>query len=98
GEKKAAAAREYFIKTVQKKEMPDEIQPIPSPAPSVSIIDFLVVAGLADSRSDAKRKVEQGGVYVDGKRVESANLTLNSEVDNGKIIKAGKRNYRKIVF
>ncbi len=98
GEKKAAVAREYFIKTVQKKEMPDEIQPIPSPAPSVSIIDFLVVAGLADSRSDAKRKVEQGGVYVDGKRVESVNLTLNSEVDNGKIIKAGKRNYRKIVF
>ncbi len=98
GEKKAKEAEEYFVKTVQKKEMPDEIQPAPSPSPSISIIDFLIVAGLADSRSDAKRKVEQGGVYADGKRVESANLILNSEFDNGKIIKVGKRNYRKIVF
>ena len=98
GEKKANEAQNYFIKTVQKGEMPNDIQIVPSPAPSVSIIDYLVKAGLATSKSDARRKIEQGGVNVEGKRVESINLILNSESDNGKIITVGKRHRKKIIF
>jgi len=98
GEKKAKEAQGYFIKTVQKKEIPNDVQISPSSAPEISIIDYLIEAGLANSRSDARRKVEQGGVSVGGKRVESIGLMLNSESDNGKIVKVGKRNYKKIVF
>ena len=98
GEKKAREAQDYFIKTVQKKEVPSDVQTSPSSAPEISIIDYLVEAGLAKSRSDARRKVEQGGVSVGDKRVESIGLMLNSESDNGKIVKVGKRNYKKIVF
>ena len=98
GEKEAAKAQEYFVKTVQKGEMPNDVQIVPSQAPSVSIIDYLVEAGLATSKSDARRKIEQGGVYVEGKRVESFDLILNSESDEGKIITVGKRHHKKIIF
>ncbi|MFA6306433.1 MAG: tyrosine--tRNA ligase [Patescibacteria group bacterium] len=98
GEKKAEAAEDFFVKTVQKKELPNDVQVVPSPALSVSIIDYLVIAGLAASKSDARRKIEQGGVNVEGKRVESINLILNSELDDGKIITVGKRHHKKIVF
>ncbi|MFH0955820.1 MAG: tyrosine--tRNA ligase [Candidatus Falkowbacteria bacterium] len=98
GEKKAQKAQENFINTFSKKQTPSDVRVIYSPAPSVSIIDYIIETGLATSKSDARRKIEQGGVYVDGKRVESVDLMLNSESDHGKIIKVGKRNFVKIVF
>lgn len=98
GEKKAKAAEEYFVKTVQRKETPSDVQVIPSPAPSISMVDYLVEAKLAISKAEARRKIEQGGVYIDGERVKSVNLILNSESDDGKIIKVGKINFRKIIF
>jgi tyrosyl-tRNA synthetase len=98
GDAKAKKAQKQFIKTFQKKEIPDDVRIIPSHAPKISIIDYLTDSGLATSRSDARRKIEQGGVYVDGKRVESVDFILDSESDYGKIIKVGKRNFVKIVF
>jgi tyrosyl-tRNA synthetase len=98
GEEAAQIAQENFINTFSKKQTPSDVRVTPSPAPSISIIDYIIETGLATSKSDARRKIEQGGVYVDGKRVESVDLMLNSESDHGKIIKVGKRNFVKIVF
>jgi len=98
GETEAKKAQEYFINTFSKKEMPDEIEIFTSPIPSISIADYLVKAGLATSKSDARRKIEQGGVSIDGKKINSADLELSSEKDNGKIIKVGKINFIKIKF
>jgi tyrosyl-tRNA synthetase len=95
GEDDAREAREYFVNTFSKKEIPDEIQAVPSPAPKISIIDYMIEAKLADSKSDARRKVEQGGVSVNGEKINSVDFMLDSELDYGKVIKVGKRNFVK---
>ncbi len=42
-----------------------------SPATGCTIVDALVEAGLAKSKSDARRTIEQGGAYVNNRRIDS---------------------------
>jgi tyrosyl-tRNA synthetase len=95
GEVAAAEARDYFIKTFSQKEMPTDIQAVPSSAPDILIVEYLVECKLAKSKSDARRKIEQGGVYINGERVTSTDMMLNTENDYGKIIKVGKKDFVK---
>jgi tyrosyl-tRNA synthetase len=84
-------AEDAFVKTFQKKEIPDEI-----PEKKVSskmLADVLVEVGFADSKSDARRTIVQGGVKVDGKVVDDAAL----EVGPGSLIQKGKRFFVRIV-
>lgn len=94
-EKDAEDAKAFFEKTVQKREMPEEIPTVElNPENHKQISELLVDLGLVASRSEAKRLVEQGGVLVNDELVEQPNLELIPE-DN-MIIKAGKRNYVRI--
>ena len=91
----ATHAQEYFEKTVQKKELPEDIPTFEMrPDEHLVITDLLVRAGLAASRSEAKRLVEQGGVEVDSDVVDSPTEEIIPE-DN-MLIKSGKRNYIRI--
>ena len=94
GKEKAGVAQGYFVKTIQKKELPDEIEEI-EVKKGESIFDALAKSGLAQSKSDARRKIEQGGVSIDGKIMEDFQISLDETFD-GKIIKVGKRHFRKI--
>ena len=84
GKDEAEKAKEYFVKTISNKEIPDDVQIFPSSAPQISILDYMVESGLATSKSDARRKIEQGGVSLNGERVASAELMLDSESFMGK--------------
>ncbi len=95
-EEAAKKAQDYYVKTRQEKEVPDEVEPSPAP-PEISLIDFMVKYDLATSKGDARRKIEQGGVGIDGERIKDPSYEL-SETDNGKIIKVGKFHFRKIVI
>lgn len=53
-----------------------------------SLVDFLVEAGLAVSKSEARRLILQGGVEVDGEKVSSP--TEEITLKNGTFIKVGK--------
>jgi tyrosyl-tRNA synthetase len=57
------------------------------------LADVLVEVGFADSKSDARRTIVQGGVKVDGKVVDDAAL----EVGPGSLIQKGKRFFVRIV-
>ena len=95
GEKQANEAREYFINTFSKKEIPDDIQEVSAPE-GQSILDFLVACGGATSKSDARRKIEQGGVKIDGEKISDTQEKLSKKL-NGKILKVGKKMFRRIV-
>jgi tyrosyl-tRNA synthetase len=87
----AIEAEEHFRRTVQHKELPDEISEHAVTADNASLRDFIVEAGLCKSRGEAKRLVLQGAVEVDGNTVKDSNFLLSS----GNIIKVGKRRYVK---
>jgi tyrosyl-tRNA synthetase len=95
-EEEAGKAAEYFEKTVQEKEIPSDI-PLVSIDPSGSIADVLVATGLALSKSDAKRLVEQGGVEIDNERIQDPSLTFETLAKNDEtIIQVGKRKFARI--
>ena len=94
GEKKAQEAQDYFIKTIQKKEVPKKVVSIEVFVES-SIISAMVLASLAKSNADAKRKIKQGGVEIDGQKIVDINTKINSSM-NGQILKVGKRGFRRI--
>ena len=65
----------------------------------IDILAVLVKSGQASSRSDARRAVTQGGVSVDGEKVTDITTTYAPADFNGegKIVKKGKKNFRRVV-
>jgi len=97
GEDKARDARDYFIKTFSQKEIPENVN-VEVIAPLQEIDGVLASIKLAKSKSDAGRKIEQGGVSIDGEKVTDKKLILKPELHNNKVIKVGKKDFVKIVF
>ncbi|MDO9230943.1 MAG: tyrosine--tRNA ligase [bacterium] len=95
GEEAADKAQENFVRTVQKKEVPDVVVE-ENGNNGEKLIDFIVRAKLASSNGDAKRKIEQGGVSIDGEIVKDIQIKISKDM-NGKILKVGKREFRKII-
>ncbi len=68
-------------------------------AGNMDIMAVLVKAGLCDSRSDARRAVQQGGVSVEGEKVTdiSTNYALDDFAGEGKVVKRGKKKFAKVI-
>ncbi len=90
GKKKADAAEERFVKTIQNKEVPDDIEEVK--VVSSNIVEILVETKLASSKSEARRLLEQGGIKIDGKTITDP----NHKVSVSSVIQKGKREYRKL--
>lgn len=66
---------------------------------AIGILDLLVKAQLAPSKSEARRNVQQGGVSVDGEKITDVNaaVSLSSIEEKGEIVvKKGKKTFRKV--
>lgn len=65
----------------------------------LDIMAVLVRASLCESRSDARRAVQQGGVSVDGEKVTdiSTSYTLDEFAGEGKVVKRGKKKFAKVI-
>ena len=66
----------------------------------IDILSILQKSGLAPSRSEARRNVEQGGVSVDGNQVKDikAVFTKDQLAGEGMVVKRGKKNFKKVVL
>ena len=66
---------------------------------AIDIQAILVKAGLATSRSDARRSVEGGGVSVDGDKITDPFASFKPEDHkDGRVIRKGKKNFKKVLF
>mgnify|MGYP002519818702 CR=1 FL=1 len=66
---------------------------------SIDIMSVLVKAGMTQSRSEARRAVEQGGVTVNGEKVTDIKTTYAKDTFAEEfIIKKGKKSFNKIVL
>jgi tyrosyl-tRNA synthetase len=94
----AEAAQKEYEKTREQGELPTDIKGIKISEKEINILDLLVKSGLASSKGEARRMVEQGGVkFIDKENVEiKKDWKENVEIKKGIIIQAGKRNFRKI--
>lgn len=94
GEEAANEAKEYFERVFSKKELPEDISELQVKS-GAALIDILVEAGLSESKADARRKIEQGGVKFDDEPAIDWKLAIDGSF-SGKIMKVGKREFRKI--
>ena len=66
---------------------------------AIDILSLLVKAGLAVSRSDARRAVEQGGVSADGEKIADIKKSFTAdELRNGVLLKKGKKSFKKAIL
>ena len=94
GEKAALKAKENFVKTFSKKEIPDDIgtEEISKDVLMNGTTIMLVTIGVAKSNSEARRLINQGAVKVDGRAVSDP----NEKRKDGEVVKVGKHKFFKI--
>lgn len=64
---------------------------------SIPLLDLLVNQNIFPSRREAKRMVRQGGVYLDGQRIEDIAFKIDLRKKSDLILKIGKRKFYRIV-
>ena len=105
GEEEAAKAQEgaraLFAAGASTENMPTfELSEEDFTDGAIDILSILNKSGLAASRSEARRNVEQGGVSVDGNPVKDIKAVFSREqfAGDGMVVKRGKKNFKKIVL
>ena len=67
---------------------------------NIDMISLLHKSGLAGSRSESRRAIEQGGVAIDGEKITDIKYLVPGEKLQGEgiVLKKGKKNFRKITL
>ena len=82
-------------------DVPSKQMPRATLAAGLNMVDALVAAGLAKSKGEARRTIEQGGAYVNNRRIDSIDRQL-SEADLASetvmVLRSGKKKYALLSF
>ena len=100
-DKAKEAARSLFAAGKVSDNMPSTDIPAEQFAQgAVSVIDLLILTGLAPSRGEARRLIQQGGVSVDDKKVTAIDETVpETSFEKGYVVlKKGKKAFHKAVY
>ena len=63
----------------------------------IGILDLMMAAKLVPSKREARQLIQQGGILMDGEKVENPTLVITAEqLQNGVVIKKGKKTYHKV--
>jgi len=93
----AASASSHFERVFVQGEPPDELQEAQFAAPSGAVhMPALIADVFGGSRSDARRKIAQGAVKLDGVPLGGDELDVASERVDGAIVQVGKRQFRRM--
>ena len=92
-----AAAEADFDRRFVAREMPDDVEDawLGTAADPVHMPE-LVSRLFGGSRSEARRKLAQGGVRLDGETLAADSLDLPAEQLAGKVLQLGKRQFRRL--
>ncbi len=91
GEVDAKTAQENFIKTFQQKEIPDEMPEFDLQA-GQTIVDVILAAKLAESKSKARALIKQKGVRLDGEVLERGDAVF----PHHGVLQVGKRRFLRV--
>lgn len=90
----AREAREHFERVFSRREVPDDMPELTVPAGGVGLLAFLADEGLAGSRGEARRLVQQGAVRLDDERVTDVGHHLDPA--DGTVLRVGKRRFARL--
>jgi tyrosyl-tRNA synthetase len=95
GAGRGAGALEHFNARFRDGELPEDMPEITAGVAPMGVLKVLREAGLAASASEAQRNVEQGGVRIDGDRVEDKSLKLPAGTY---VMQVGKRRFARVTL
>ncbi len=101
GEEAANRARAHFERTIIRKEAPEDLepfQPTPDEGSCIALVNLIVQAGLAASKSEARRLVRQNAVSIDGERISDEHLVIDLARQAPFVLRVGKRRFARIVW
>ncbi len=94
GKEGADKAQEEFINVVSNKGIPEDIESVKIES-DTNILDLLVNLKFVQSKGEAKRLIQGGGVKLDGEKISDMALVVTPNMD--KVLQAGKRKFAKLV-
>ncbi len=92
----ADEAEGEFTRRFVKKEIPDEIEERKIPPGTRRLTMLLTETGLAASKGEAKRLIEQGGVKVNGEKVSAVSADVDV-IAEGVLLQVGKLKFLRVV-
>ena len=95
GKRAASKAERVFVKTFQKKEMPEDISETTALV-GEELCDVLLLAGLVKSKSDFRRLVLEGAVAVRAGENELKITEPHFKIDQEMAVRLGKKRFLKI--
>ncbi|HEX6034314.1 MAG TPA: tyrosine--tRNA ligase [Anaerolineales bacterium] len=90
-EAEAQKAQDTFVKMFQQKEVPDEM-PEFALQPGQTVLDVILAANLAASKSEARRLFDQRGVRLDGEPLERGDTAF----PHPGVLQVGKRKFLRV--
>ena len=95
-EAKARKAEDEFNAMFRNKQAPEDVEERALAAGVWKLPKLLVELQLAPSMAEARRLIEQGGVYVDGERRTQSDFEMNLNPDQSFLIQVGKRRFVRV--
>jgi tyrosyl-tRNA synthetase len=92
----AGRAEAEFDRVFRDRGLPEDMPEWRVPSGGVTVIELIAAAGLLPSRSEARRKLAEGAVQLDGQRISDPQLVL-TVTDTPRILKVGKRRFLRLV-
>jgi tyrosyl-tRNA synthetase len=95
-EAEARKAEEGFNAMFRNKQAPEDIEERTLSSASWKLPKLLVELGLVPSMAEARRVIEQGGVYVDGERRTQSDFEIGISADHSVLVQMGKRKFVRV--
>ncbi|UTY23228.1 tyrosine--tRNA ligase [Treponema denticola] len=100
-EKALEGARAAFSGGGNKDAMPTANLSLSKLNEGIGVLDLFAEAGLASTKSDARRLIEQGGAFINEEKISDIKALIGKEKldkDNEMILRAGKKRFMRIIF
>ena len=92
----ADEAEAEFVRRFRNKETPDEVEErVVSPG-SWDLAQLLTTVGLTDSKAEARRLIQQGGVRIGGERQSVVGVTVKIDSGDVALLQVGKRRFLRV--
>jgi tyrosyl-tRNA synthetase len=91
GEAEAQKAQDVFVKMFQQKEVPDEMPDFELQT-GQTVLDVILAANMAASKSEARRLFDQKGVRLDGETIERGDTAF----PHPGVLQVGKRKFLRV--
>ncbi len=94
----AEEASREFDQLFRDRQTPSDIPTIEKPVAAIKLVKLLASEGLAPSVAEAQRLITQGGVRLNGERVNDVRLEIGSQPGDESLIQVGNRKFLRVVF